>query len=218
MKFGWRRQRVEAQRRERNGAQSISLTIVCTDVVDFTRITERLGDGAAFEVMQRLAVIVRRETRRYGGKELELQGDGFLLGFSSPAGGVAAAVSIQRELERTPIPAGDSALRMRIAAHTGSVLRDSATDNFFGANMIVPYRLLDRTSGGEIVLSSELRAHVEHQWALGPISEFIAKGFSRALHFCHLEWSSPGEFTSALALAEAETSAPRGRHAVPHAA
>jgi class 3 adenylate cyclase len=191
MSLGWAHRLGFHWRELQLGAAVVSIerTIVCTDVVGFTQITERLGDRRALAWMQRLARIVRAQTRRQGGEELELQGDGFLLAFDTPAAGIACAVSIQRALASEPIRDGGAELELRIAVHTGAVLRDG--DGYFGANMIVPYRLLKQTAGGEVVISSATRDRVEGRWPCTPLCAFLAKGFSQELHFCALEWRRP---------------------------
>ena len=168
---------------------------MCTDVVDFTGITEGLGDTQAFETMERVARIVRAATRANRGEELELQGDGFLLAFRSPRAAVAAAVAIQRELARDPIPGRGGALALRITIHTGEVLRHHG--GYFGANMIVPYRLLDQTDGGEIVISSSARARLAEAFRFTPGQAFRAKGFSREVSFHGVEWAQAGAASQA---------------------
>ena len=73
-------------------------SILFTDIVDSTRITQRLGDKAAREFMRAHDVIVRQALLETGGNDVKLTGDGIMASFSSCEAAIDAAIVIQRRL------------------------------------------------------------------------------------------------------------------------
>ena len=70
------------------GAMSVpddfDVTFLFSDVVGFTRMTERLGDFAAHRVMARHRAFAAETEHRHGGETREIRGDGFLLALAAP--------------------------------------------------------------------------------------------------------------------------------------
>ncbi len=62
-----------------------AVTIAFSDMEGFSAMTERLGDRKAHAVIKSHNAIVRGALKAQAGQEVELQGDGFLLAFPSPA-------------------------------------------------------------------------------------------------------------------------------------
>jgi class 3 adenylate cyclase len=136
----------------RHAAPDGTVTLMFSDMEGFTRMTERLGDLRAHEVVREHNRIVREQVARHGGHEVELRGDGFLMAFASARQGVQCAIALQRALSRS---SGDEAIRVRIGLHTGEALRDA--DKFFGRTVIQAFRIADLARGGEILVSSLTR-------------------------------------------------------------
>ena len=68
-----------------------SVTLVFSDMEDYTGMLERLGDLGAHQLVQSHNAIVREHTAAHGGHEVELRGDGFLLAFGSAQRAVQCA-------------------------------------------------------------------------------------------------------------------------------
>jgi adenylate cyclase len=132
------------------------VTLVFTDVVGSTRMTVALGDLRAHHVMECHNRIVREELRSWGGRELELQGDGFVLAFATPSAAVGCAIGIQRAmaLYRTSHPED---LRVRIGVHTGEALR--VEDHYFGSAVILCARIANAAGADEILVSDTTAEH-----------------------------------------------------------
>ena len=75
-----------------------TVTIMFTDVVGSTALTERLGDRGAREVLGKHDDIIRHQARACGGTEVKSTGDGLMLTFPSAGSGVICAVAAQRQL------------------------------------------------------------------------------------------------------------------------
>lgn len=136
----------------RHAAPDGTVTLMFSDIEGFTRMTERLGDLRAHEVVKEHNRIVRERTAAHGGHEVELRGDGFLLAFASARRALHCAIDLQRALTRRE---GELEIRVRIGLHTGEVLRDA--DSFFGKTVIQAFRVADLAGGGEILASSLTR-------------------------------------------------------------
>jgi class 3 adenylate cyclase len=126
-----------------------TVTLLVTDVEGSTQLFDTMG--AAYEPIfadhQRL---LREVFEQFGGRELELLGDSFLVGFTRARDAVDAALAIQRAVAAHPWPDGLD-LRVDIALHTGepSVLGGKLA----GEDLNRALRLVAAAEGGQIVLS-----------------------------------------------------------------
>jgi len=177
---------------------AVTQTFVCADLASFSATTERLGDRRMLEVMRRIAKLVRYQIEHFGGRELELRGDCFLLAFTSALAGVRCAIGIQRALKAGNEGHPGEDLEIRIAVHTGDVLRDG--DHFFGQSLIVAFRLLEIAGAGEILLSSATQRRVSGHWIGRSATEraFLPKGLRSEIHFAAAEWRHGTDSLSSL--------------------
>jgi pimeloyl-ACP methyl ester carboxylesterase len=65
------------------------LTVLFTDMVGSTRTASRLGDRRWRLLLERHDEVVREALGRFGGREIDTAGDGFLIGFDGPARAIA---------------------------------------------------------------------------------------------------------------------------------
>src|SRR5207248_11578440 len=75
-------------------------TILFTDVVNSTTLTQSLGDEAALAILGAHDAIVRDALSALGGREIKHTGDGIMASFVSTTGAVRCAIQIQRELDK----------------------------------------------------------------------------------------------------------------------
>ena len=75
-------------------------TVLFTDIVDSTSLTQKLGDEMAMEFLRVHDRIVRDALAAAKGREVKHTGDGIMASFVSAAAAVRCAVQIQRELAR----------------------------------------------------------------------------------------------------------------------
>ncbi len=170
-----------------------TVTLMFSDMEDFTGMTERLGDVEAHRVVQAHNQIVRELTAAHGGHEVELRGDGFLLAFASARQAAQCAIALQRAFcERAENETGQP-LRVRIGLHTGEAIKDA--DKFFGRTVIQAFRIADLAAGGEILVSSLTGELVSSagDLRLGTPREVDLKGLSGTHRVVPLEWSRATE-------------------------
>jgi class 3 adenylate cyclase len=175
--------------RKTAGMPTGTVTVMFTDIVGFTRLSERLGDVAAREFVRAHNALVREAVEAQGGHELEVLGDGFLLSFQGARPALHCAIEIQRSIAQRNTVAGEP-LKVRIGLHTGEVLMDD--DGPFGKTVIVASRIASKAQGEEILTSSLLHALTvstgEHTF-LGPRTLEL-KGITETQAVYAVDWRS----------------------------
>ena len=96
-------------------------------------------------------------------------GDGFMVAFQSAKKGLDCAIAIQRAFDDHNVSDGEH-VKVRVGLHAGEAIKDG--DDFYGKNVILALRVAGKAAGGEILVSSLVRALVE--------SGFDASTFRRA--------------------------------------
>lgn len=183
---------VQGRRPDFSGALSAdgTVTIVFSDMEGFSAMTERLGDREAHEVIKLHNQVVRKELQRENGKEVELQGDGFLLAFADPAAALRCASGIQRAFARHNAKGQGEPIRVRIGLHTGTPIQEG--DRFFGITVILAARIAAQAAGGEVLTSAALheRCAGDPNFHFGEPRETELKGLAGRHRMHPLLWRS----------------------------
>jgi class 3 adenylate cyclase len=129
-----------------------TVTLLFSDMEGFSTMTERLGDSEAHKVIQAHNRIVREQVNAYGGYEVEVQGDGFLLAFPGAGRALQCAIAIQRAFAAYADEHPEQPIRVRMGLHTGEPIKDA--DRFFGKTVILAARIAGQARGGEIFVSA----------------------------------------------------------------
>lgn len=181
---------VDARRPSMTGALSPDgyVTLMFSDLADFTIMTEALGDREAHKVMTLHNSIVRDICRNHQGTEVELRGDGFLLAFADPAQGLRCAVELQRNFDRYNQGHPAQPLHLRIGLHFGEAIRDE--DKFFGKTVIQAFRIADLAVGDEVLISEELHTACTKVSGIqfGEPRLVALKGIREPQHVVPLDW------------------------------
>ena len=123
-------------------------TVLFTDIVASTEHAARVGDAAWRELLARHHAAVRRELRRYGGREQDTAGDGFFATFERPLAALRCAAAIVA----AAAPLG---LRERAALHSGELERMEG--KLGGIAVHTAARLLTLAGPGEVLVSATTR-------------------------------------------------------------
>ncbi len=166
-----------------------TVTILFCDMVDYAGMTERLGDHASRDVLREHHGIVRAAVAQHGGREINVQGDGFMVAFGGVARALRCAIDIQRSLHQQMPRKDGERIAVHIGIHTGDAFDEG--DDYLGHTVIVASRLADAATGGEILVSS-----LSEQLVLGS-GEFTfdghretrLKGMERAQPSATLTWT-----------------------------
>lgn len=165
--------------------EALEVTLLFCDVVRSTELTERLGDLAAWAVIGAYHEFVAGWTRRCGGRQVELRGDGVLLAFDAPRAALTCAVGIQRELREQSFLSG---VEVRIGLHAGSALR--VDSGYFGGNVILSSRIADSAGAGEILVSARMLEQLDPATAFRVDEErwLSLKGFTGTCQVFAIGW------------------------------
>jgi class 3 adenylate cyclase len=127
-------------------------TILFTDVVNSTTLTQSLGDEAALAVLGVHDTIVRDALSVLGGREVKHTGDGIMASFVSAAGAVRCAIQIQRELAKHEKANPERALKVRVGAAAGEPVEQH--NDLFGSTVQLASRLCGHAQPEQILVSN----------------------------------------------------------------
>ena len=153
-----------------------TITIVFTDIVGSTELTNAFGDRAWMDVLRVHNQIVKEATAADGGTVVKGQGDGFMLTFSSARRALSAARVIQQRIAQTFNDPG-TPIQVRVGVHTGEIVREG--DDLFGGAVNYAARVAATAGGSEIVVSSLVRDLVatSGEFKFGQVREVELRGF-----------------------------------------
>jgi class 3 adenylate cyclase len=159
-------------------------TLLLTDVVDSTQLSQALGDAAMAGVWTAHDRVARDLLPHWRGREID-KTDGMLLLFDVPDDAVNYALAYHRALSALPVP-----LRARSGLHVGPVIlrENSAADVARGAKPLevdglakpTTARVMAIAQGGQLLLTAEarqalgdtrLQAQSHGHWVMKGLSE-----------------------------------------------
>ena len=129
-------------------------TVLFTDVVNSTTLTQSLGDEAALALLGVHDTIVRDALSALGGREIKHTGDGIMACFISPAGAVRCAIQIQRELDKHGEASPEHALKVRVGAAAGEPVEQH--NDLFGSTVQLASRLCAHAQPEQILVSNAI--------------------------------------------------------------
>jgi YVTN family beta-propeller protein len=130
-----------------------TVTFLFTDIESSTRLVQQLGDPYG-ELLEEHRRVLRSAFGRFGGQEIDSQGDAFFFAFRRARDAVAAAVEAQRAIAAEGWPGG-ATVRIRIGIHTGEP--GLAGAGYHGIDVVRAARISGAASGGQILVSSATR-------------------------------------------------------------
>jgi adenylate cyclase len=123
-------------------------TIVFTDVVGSTSLSQELGDTAWSDLIESHFLTVKEMVEREGGVVVKTLGDGGMYAFTSGTAALSAGVRIQRAVALSD----DNVLRLRVGIHTGDVIQND--NDYIGLTVNKAARVAAAADGGQILVSS----------------------------------------------------------------
>ena len=167
-----------------------TVTLMFSDVCDYSGITERLGDVRANEVVREYGDLMRKHVDAQGGQIVKSHGDGLMVAFPSVARALRCAVDVQHALAKRNLDAALEPLRVHIGVHAGEVVRDG--DDYFGSAVIVASRLAEAAGPEEILVSSVARelAVGIREFQFDPPREVALKGMAETRQAYPVDWQT----------------------------
>lgn len=162
-------------------------TILFTDIVESTAMTQAIGDEAAMEVLNLHNNIVRTALAESGGREVKHTGDGIMASFISAAGAMKCATQIQRELARHE-KNRDRAVKLRIGAAAGEPVEDH--NDLFGCTVQLAARLCAHAEPEQILVSNAVvELCLGKKFLFQEAGEFSLKGFGHPVRAHAVLWA-----------------------------
>jgi class 3 adenylate cyclase len=157
-------------------------TVMFTDLVSSTSMTQRVGDVVAQQTLEVHDAAVRDALEHHNGVEIKHTGDGIMASFLSAADAARAAETIMTALDVADVQA-------RIGLNAGEPLQREG--DLFGTVVQLAARLCDAAGTGETLATQfirDLTAGKDIRWNEGQILEL--KGFEQPIHVYALAGTS----------------------------
>jgi len=162
-------------------------TIVFTDIVDSTLLTQQVGDRAAMEVIRIHDTVVRQAITATDGREIKHTGDGIMASFVSAEGAVRFAIRTQSALTKYDFERDEMRLQVRIGAAIGEPVERH--NDLFGSTVQLAARLCAAAEPGEILVSEAIRALCASDGlTFRDRGEIALKGFAVPQRAASVEW------------------------------
>jgi class 3 adenylate cyclase len=142
--------------------ERVLTTVLFTDIVGSTEHAASLGDGPWHALLDDHDRRIREQLRRFGGREINTTGDGFVISFDGPARAIRCAQAIITA-------ATDLGIALRAGLHTGEC--EVRGDNLGGLAVHIAARIGSLAASGEVLVSRTVKDLV-----VGSGIEFIDRG------------------------------------------
>lgn len=133
-----------------------TVTFLFTDIERATQLLQQLGDQYA-ELLAHQRRILRAAFKKWGGQEVDTQGDSFFISFPLATDAIGAVVEVQRSLAEHAWPEGTT-VRLRMGLHTGEPRL--AEEGYVGIDVHRAARIGSIGHGGQVLLSETTAALV----------------------------------------------------------
>jgi len=162
-------------------------TVLFTDIVDSTTLTQTLGDEAALAMLRVHDTIVRDALSASGGREVKHTGDGIMASFISAAGAVRCAIDIQRELDKRAQANPERPLKVRVGAAAGEPVEEH--NDLFGSTVQLAARLCAHAQPEQILVSSAIaELCIGKGLSFADLGEVTLKGFGQPVRAHAAAW------------------------------
>jgi len=164
-------------------------TVLFTDIVESTSLTQTLGDDVAMELLEIHDSVVRDALKALHGREVKHTGDGIMASFVSAAAAVRCAAQIQRELAQRAGEQSNHPVRVRIGGAAGEPVEHG--NDIFGSTVQLAARLCSHAEPEQIVVSSVVAdLCIGKGLMFRALGEVSLKGFDQPVHAHSVEWSA----------------------------
>jgi class 3 adenylate cyclase len=155
-------------------------TVLFTDIVGSTAMTQSLGDDAAMGFLRVHDRIVRNALGALGGREVKHTGDGIMASFFSTVSAVRCATRIQRELAQHAQSSKEVPIMVRIGAAAGEPVENHR--DLFGATVQLASRLCSHAEPDQSLVSNAVaELCLGKGLAFQDLGEVSFKGFDRPI-------------------------------------
>lgn len=164
-------------------------TILFTDIVESTSLTQKIGDEAAMELVDLHDSVVRAALNDLGGREVKHLGDGIMASFVSAAAAVKCATRVQNEFAKHARSNADRPIQIRVGVAAGEPVERH--NDLFGVTVQLASRLCAHAEAEQILVSNvvaELCAGKTIPFE--DLGEVSLKGFEQPVRAHAVSWAS----------------------------
>jgi class 3 adenylate cyclase len=162
-------------------------TILFTDIVESTALTQMLGDEAAMALLDLHNTVVRNALADSGGREVKHTGDGIMASFISAASALKCATRVQRELAEHQ-KNRDRSLKVRIGAAAGEPVENH--NDLFGSTVQLAARLCGHAAPEQILVSNAIaELCLGKGFSFQDVGEVALKGFRQPVRAHAVLWA-----------------------------
>ncbi|MBF0335145.1 MAG: adenylate/guanylate cyclase domain-containing protein, partial [Alphaproteobacteria bacterium] len=164
------------------------ITVMFTDIVGSTDMTQAKGDHAAQGIVRLHNSIVRAALAEFGGREVKHTGDGIMASFGSASSGVSATVAIQRSIWEHNAKNPSLPLKVRIGINAGEPIVEE--DDLFGTTVQLAARVCAKAGADEIFCSNVVRELAAGKgFQFGSQGDHDLKGFPEPVPLYEILWN-----------------------------
>ena len=179
------------------------VTVMFTDMVSSTHLTQTLGDKFAQQIVRVHNSIVRKALKRNGGTEIKHTGDGIMASFVWASNAVDAAVEIQQAVAQRNNEEPTVPLEIRIGLNSGEPIVED--NDLFGSTVQMASRICGQAGANQIYVSSvvkELYAGKKHTFK--SLGEFELKGIDEPQPLYEVIWKKTSFKAQSASVSEKE--------------
>lgn len=168
--------------------------VLFADLIGSTQLYERVGDSAAYRLVDRSLNLIQRTIENRSGRVVKHTGDGVMAVFDQADSAADAALAIHAALRDVQGPGGQR-LAVRIGFNFGSVIEGG--QDLFGETVNFAARLAELATAGRALTTAETRAQLSAQWQnqLNALPPRVLRGASRPFELFELKCESLGDIT-----------------------
>src|SRR5258706_996816 len=153
-------------------------TILFTDIVGSTDLTQQLGDDVAFNMLGLHDRVVRAALAANNGREVKHTGDGIMAAFHSAASAVRCGMTVQQNICQQRDTNPKAPLRVRIGIAAGEPIEHH--NDLFGSTVQLAARLCGRAEPEQILVSNTVaELCIGKSLPLRDVGQVALKGFDQ---------------------------------------
>ncbi len=164
-------------------------TVLFTDIVESTSLTQKIGDEAAMEIVELHDSIVRDALKDLGGREVKHLGDGIMASFVSAAAAVKCAARVQSEIAKHTRANADRPVKIRVGIAAGEPVERH--NDLFGVTVQLASRLCSQAAAEQILVSNVVaELCVGKAIPFEDLGEVTLKGFEQPVRAHAVTWAT----------------------------
>lgn len=156
-------------------------TVLFTDIVGSTSMTQRLGDEMALAILDVHDRIVRAALTATSGREVKHTGDGIMAVFVSAASATRCGINVQKSLSQHRSEHPDQPLQVRIGMAAGEPIEHH--DDLFGSTVQLAARLCAHADPEQILVSNAVaELCIGKALPFKDVGQVALRGFDQPVH------------------------------------